>query len=71
MQIIWQIGFFPVNLQLTKLPMGFLTTLDHIAHNIYAKRTKNQYDNIPLSLAKKSQPIPGTYRPKRCAVAAF
>ena len=40
-QIIWRIGVFQVNLQLSKLPMGFLTTLGKGARLILHKKLKN------------------------------
>ncbi len=56
-QIIWRIGAFLFNLQLPKLPMGFLTTLDHIAHIIYAKMAKKLNERNSLTLPKIRQPI--------------
>ena len=57
--------------------MGFLTTLDHIAHIIYAKMAKKLNKQNPLTLPKIRQPILAYTSfflartgQKRCAAAA-
>ena len=72
-----QIGVFQVDLQLPKLPMGFLTTLDHITHIVYAKMAKQLNKQKPLTLPKIRQLIlayTGVFfahtGQKRCAAAA-